>query len=98
MTEKITITLHGNFEARCPAYGLRTERKKHGVVDSLCRELLAAGASPKHVANIVRDGTKCFEDATIGQWASRRLTEHDRTGFNQRAWKPRPDFEKELNP
>ena len=90
----IEITLHGNFEARCDEYGLRTVRKRHGVIDVLCRDLLAAGASPDRATNVTRDGTRCFQDRTVGQWAGRRLTEHDVTGFHQQKWKENTQFAK----
>jgi len=82
----IEITLHGNFEARCPAYGLRTVRKRHGVVDTLCRAIIDAGGSPGEKVEVFRDGTRVFKSRSLGDWAKWRLTEHDVHGFSIRKW------------
>ena len=85
---EIEITLHGHYTARCACYGRSVTRKKHGVVDTLCRELLAAGASPDAEVIVTRNGTRCFNPATVGQWAKRRLVENDETGFRSMRYKP----------
>ncbi|MCP4410204.1 MAG: hypothetical protein GY807_21165 [Gammaproteobacteria bacterium] len=83
----IEITLHGSFEARCPVYGLRVVRKRHGVVDTMCRAIIDAGGSPEQQIEVFRDGTKVFENRSLGEWAKWRLTESDANGFNIRKWK-----------
>ena len=77
------VYLTGSFEATAEN-GVKVKRKRHGVVDVLARELLAAGECPSKLLEVFRGDTKVFEDRTIGEWASRRLLENDKTGFQYR--------------
>lgn len=86
------VYLEGNFTATTEL-GISVTKKRHGVVSDLARKLLDAGEEKSEILEIYRGSTKCFEDQTIEQWASRCLYEHDHKGFytqkyKEREWEP----------
>lgn len=77
----IRIELTGSNTATCPEMGLTVTRSKHGVIDALARQMIAAGANENEMIEVYRGATRCFSARPIGDWTKHRLTENDDRGF-----------------
>lgn len=86
----VEVVLKGHFTVECPEHGIEVTRGKHGVVDVMARELIAAGVSEDEPLVVRRGNTVCFDVVPVGVWAKRRLLEHDDTGFEVVRFRPFP--------
>lgn len=79
--------------AACPSMGTEYRASQHGVVDSLARKLIEAGADPNEMAIVTRDDKRISKTTwPLSKWARLRLTENDDEGFKWRRYEKPPEF------
>lgn len=89
--QPVIVTLHGSNRIECDEFGLKIERKRHGLVDEMARLLVDHNVDPLRRLQVLRNGTKVFaRDRSIAAWASIRLVESDTWGFRKSKYKKNP--------
>lgn len=90
---RIEIILSGSTTAHVEGrtFALSERRARAGVIPTVARALLAEGHDPGSAVRVTRDGTKVFEDATLGAWANVCVEESDRQSARLRKYRPWKD-------
>lgn len=83
----INIELSGCETATC---GDISVTHRVSPIGKLARKLIDTGLNRGDIVSIYRDGTKCFNDATLGFWAGVTTIENDRTSIRRAAYVPFP--------
>ncbi len=87
----IEVTLTGSGVASAEGITVDYEKRARGApICDLARKLVDAGHDPKRLLSITRNGTLCFEPATLGRWAGLTISESDNNDrpVRFRKWEP----------